>query len=383
MRCPAPSPPARPLCLAVILAVLLCASPSMSHAAGRDGRSFDTGSSMAAPAAGAPEELNALVAFLGTWRVEWTRGSGEEAATADCEAEVTLFNRGHGYMERLWCADWDGAGRPLATLALVTYNPANQVWVRGAANSVSESITVSQGQLVDGRLTLHDAIRPGGGALLRHSRLGLDLASDRPQWTVEHSIDDGATWQPFERRSYRRVDRAPGLDRRDDYGSPAEGLPAEARQFDFLIGEWTARNELTFPNGQQATWPAEATAVFALDGHAILEYNWFDVDPQLPDAATTVLRLYNRAMRRWESLFMPNRGHSILHFGGRWEDDRMVLHLFGVNTAASSIPRFVFHSIEPDRFGWFSEVSTDRGATFSKNWIIDTVRKRAAAPAEE
>ena len=349
--------------------------PSLLLAAGRDGRTFDPGTTMSVPAAGAPKELEAVIGLLGRWNVRLEHGSGETATSADCQAEVTLFNRGHGYMERMRCADWNGAGQPLATVAFVIYNPATELWARGEASSLTESITVSQGHLAGATMTLRNASRPGGGVQLLHSKLELTLGGDGYELTEAHSPDEGATWQRVMRRTYSRADEVSLLTRRDDYGVPAEGLPPEARQFDFLVGEWSSQHDMTFPNGQRAQWPAEATGVFALDGHGVVEFNWFDVDPSLPDAATTIVRVYNRAMRRWESLFVPNRGHSLLYFGGRWEDDRMVLHLFGADASAPTISRFIFHSIEPDRFGWFAEASTDRGATFNKTWLIDSVRK--------
>jgi len=120
--------------------------------------------------------------------------------------------------------------------------------------------------------------------------------------------------------------------------------------------------------------PTTATASIALGGHGVLEHSWFDLDPSLPDAATSILRLYNRAERRWESLYLTNRGNTLLDFGGAKEGDRIVLHLFDTRLG-DTISRFVFHNIEPDGYRWFAESSTDRGATFATTWTIDMTRR--------
>jgi hypothetical protein len=90
------------------------------------------------------------------------------------------------------------------------------------------------------------------------------------------------------------------------------------------------------------------------------------------DAA--IVRIYNRSMRRWESLYMTNRGNSVLFFGGRMEGDEMVLVLFDTDLGGGPLTRFVFHDMRPDGYSWFSEVSNDRGATFKKTWLIGVNR---------
>ena len=111
-------------------------------------------------------------------------------------------------------------------------------------------------------------------------------------------------------------------------GSAAPDLPEEARQFDFLLGEWDAYQDITLPTGQNYKFPSTTTAVRAMNGHAILEFNWYDTDPSLADAATSIIRIYNRAMRRWESLYVTNRFNGQLFFGGVKEGDELILTLF-------------------------------------------------------
>jgi hypothetical protein len=68
----------------------------------------------------------------------------------------------------------------------------------------------------------------------------------------------------------------------------------------------------------------------------------------------------------------------LLHFGGSREEDAMVLHLFDVNRNSPAIPRFVFRDIEPDRYSWFAENSTDRGITYANTWSIEVERIKSS-----
>ncbi len=163
--------------------------------------------------------------------------------------------------------------------------------------------------------------------------------------------------------------------------APAKGAPKALGRLAPLVGQWDL--ELEIRSGQDeplrsrgiAHLAYNATAVYALDGSAILEFDWHDADPSLPDAATTVLRLYNRSMRRWENLFLANRSNTPLHFGGVREHDRIVLHPFGAETGSNRLPRWIFFDTREHAYRWKGISSTDRGKTARLTWAIDYVRK--------
>lgn len=111
-----------------------------------------------------------------------------------------------------------------------------------------------------------------------------------------------------------------------------------------------------------------------LGGKALLEYNWFDSDPNMPDAATSILRIYNRAERRWESLFTTNRSNGLLRFGGVLDGGTMVLNAFDTDRTGR-MSHWVFHSIAKDSYRWYGENSSDGGETYQKVWLIDFKRK--------
>lgn len=366
--------------LSAILILLLFVSASTPSASGqelRNGKWFDPGVEMTKRAEGAPEQLDEMAYLIGQWDVAYeTFPTDTTSHKAQGMARVMYMNRGHGIMEQFYSPDFDGQGHELNTLSFLGYNLFRNIWNLGEVNSHTESIAVYDGDMEGNDLVMRNAIRRGGNAQVTYYRVSYKKGGqDGYTFEVETSGDHGKTWTPSLRKTYtRRTASDTFLASSSEYGSPAPNLPEEARQFDFLLGYWAAAQELTFPNGQVAKFPSLTSAVHALNGHAILEFNWYDVDPQLPDASTSIVRIYNRSMRRWESLFVTNRGNGMLFFGGAWEDDRMVLHNFESHTS-DPINHYIFHSIESDSYKWFAESSNDRGQTFNTNWIIEVTRK--------
>ena len=358
------------------LLVFLVAA-ELSVAQTRDGRLFDPGVEMTEPAEGAPDELAGMDYLLGQWDVDYRAFRADTLfRSGQSTASITFMNRGHAIMERWFCDACGRDDRNMSTLSFLAFNQVAGVWNLGTADGYSESVSVSSGSRVGEVLTLHNAVRHLGGASLTYYRTTYKPSDDGFSVLVETSTDYQATWDSTVVRRYSRRERDESFMRpRDDYGEPAPDRPREAAEFDFLIGSFDAPQQLTFPNGQQANFPSTTTAVYALDGAAILEYGWYDVDPNLPDAATSIVRLYNRAMNRWESLYMANRGNGALFFGGRRVDDEIVLGFFETDLTFGPLIRFVFHDIGDDVYHWYSESSTDLGETYQKTWIIDFARR--------
>lgn len=345
----------------------------------RDGKIFDPGYAMQTRSKGAHGELDKMAFLIGQWDVISKLFVNDSIShTAKGYAHVTYMNRGHAIMERFHCPDFDGKGNELNTMAFLTFSSTQKVWGLGEANSFTESITMLNGDFEGEHLVLHNAVRRLGGMILTYYRATYKkVSSDNIEFILETSTDADKSWKPAFIKSYRkRKESEQFMAAASELGSFAPGLPDEARQFDFLIGVYDAPQDLTFPNGQNVKFPSVTTAVYTLNGHAILEFGWYDVDPNLPDAATSIIRIYNRAMRRWESLYMTNRGNSLLYFGGRKEGDRIVLNLFETHTADPNMSRFVFHSVQKDSYQWFAESSQDRGKTFKKTWIIEATRNK-------
>lgn len=368
----------------------LALAPSLVHAGEplRDGVRFDPGAAMTEPAEGAPEGLASLA---------WMRGDHDVFCTyvvddttkyeAQGVASITFMNRGYSLMERFYCADFYGAGTEVSTLAFIVANPQRGLYSWSEANSYTQSIDVYSGAANalagdDGKgpwkLVLRHAERHNGNDVLTYYRMTIERETASGfTTTLDESTDFGETWKRRVVKRYGPMTRVDATFLAPDgsYGSPAPDLPEEAHDFDFLVGEWDASNDMTFPNGQTARWKANATAVYMMNGHCVMEFNWFDTDPNLPDAATTIVRLWNGQMRRWENLYLTNRSNSPLYFGGVREGDRIVLHRFNADAEGATINRWIFHSMEKNTYGWYGYTSRDRGETWAKTWIIDFARK--------
>lgn len=341
-----------------------------------NGQLYDQGALMATRSPNADSRLDAMTDYLGQWNVTITRFLPDGSQhTSSGQAKVTFMNRGYAYMEQLHIDDVDGNNTEAFQMSFLSFNPANAIWALGEASSFTESIYLYDGDFKNGTLILTTSIRHGGG--LTRTMYRMTYQFDDPknlEVQLETSTDAGSSWSPALKKIYTRSNSSVQLMADDGIGEPAKALPTAARQFDFLLGEWNATHKILLGD-RWVTFPVNATAVHALGGHGILEHSWYDVDPSLPDAATTILRIYNRATRQWESLYLANRGNALLHFGGKMEEDEMVLHLFDIDRASASIPRFVFHDIKKDRYAWYAESSTDHGRTFNKTWTIELTRK--------
>jgi len=361
--------------ISTLIVMLICALLGQAHA-GLDGYVFDQGAVMSTRSPGADAALDQLAFYRGSWHVEYKSFAADgRAKLAYAIADVSYVNRGHGLIERLHSDQIEG--HTLDTVTMIAYNPGAGYWTMGIVDSFKENIAMFNGYFHRNRLVLHDAVRTGGGVLLTHYRASFDHP-DEPGFSfkLEQSTDDQQSWQTLLTKTYTPADSPHGFFKnRKGLGKAASDMPGEARQFDFLLGQWDAAHAITMPNGQLVQFPVNSTAVFTMSGHAVMEHSWYDVDPNLPDAATTIIRIYNRAMRRWESLYLSNRGNGMLYFGGRQEGDRIVLHNFANNSANRSIPFYVFYDIKQDHYLWYAESSSDRGKTYNKTWTIEMSRK--------
>lgn len=361
--------------------ILLTALFSTARAQLRDGVLFDPGVKMTQPAEGAPEALSRMLFVLGQWDVDYSEFRADTLfRSGHGLASITLMNRGHAIMERMYCtlcAD----SLDINTLSFLGYNHRANVWNLGEANGFTESISVHSGDFEGDDLVLRNAIRRGGGPVVTtyrttYRRDGGDFAVER-----DVSTDHGETWSPQIRRNYRRrTDSDSFLMGSSKYGMADPAQPEEARAFDFLIGAYDAPMQFHFPDGRNPAFESTTTAVFVMNGQAVLEYGWYDADTRLPDAATSIIRLYNRAMRRWESLYMANRSNGTLFFGGRKDGDEIILSEFESDLDNGPIQRWVFHDIGKDEYHWYGAQSFDRGKTYSKYWIIDMTRKESDVP---
>lgn len=140
----------------------------------------------------------------------------------------------------------------------------------------------------------------------------------------------------------------------------------EARQFDFWLGDWTARFQ---SNGKPVMARNSVSALF--DGCVIFEQ--FDGAPGSPLKGLSH-SVYDAIAKRWKQTWVDNTG-AYLDFVGGWEGDRMVLMREVERNGQKFRQRMVWFDIRPDAFNWHWERSDDGGKTWTVNWRIEYQRR--------
>ena len=341
-----------------------------------DGKIFDSGISMQKASANAPAEISKLSNMIGYWDIVYKIYDKDKVKSeALGTAYLHYMNRGHHIMERAHIPNFDKKNE-LNLISFIAYSKNLKRFNIGEGNSFTESIAIFDGDFKNNTLELMSSIRKNGSVLNTLVKRTISIQKNKLIAKELESTDYGKSWKQSKEIEYtRRKTKSALFDHQTTYGNYNSGQINEQREFDFLLGEFNSIQELLLPNGKKAKFPSNATAVHILNGNGILEYNWYDVDKNNPDAATTILRLYNRSMRRWESLYITNRLGNNLYFGGKKEGENIVLTFFNTNSASPSISFFVFHSISKNEYRWYSETTRDRYHSNIKNWTIDFKRK--------
>lgn len=372
--------PNRRLIIVVIgVLAVLCGSLSATERdnAPPEHPSTDPGMQMTAPSGLAPEPLSNVSFMHGQWQVEWIDHRSGSEKTQQGIADIRWINRGHALSEEFHA---DGE-TPQDSLFLLAYATSVGHFSLGEVDARSRSITLFDGHWAHDRLLLEAVQRTGGGSVRTHLRLHITPVEAGFDSRLESSSDHGMSWQTVLEKRYRPRQSKLDWFIRQPQTAQADAHWPQARQFDFLIGHWVNQNRIRVGPDQFAEFPAHSVASHALNGQAIREFSSYDVDPNNPEAATTIIRIFNPAMRQWENLYMTNRSNTLLHFNGRQEGEEMVLHNLGIDMRAANVPMYRFFDIEADRFSWQARSSTDQGASWQNNWDITATRSSAQNPS--
>ncbi|HSM04352.1 MAG TPA: hypothetical protein VK858_07010 [Longimicrobiales bacterium] len=155
----------------------------------------------------------------------------------------------------------------------------------------------------------------------------------------------------------------------------ASSLPAEARQFDFWVGEWDVNLRIRQDDG---SWPdavsSRARIHPILGGKAILEL-WSDAREDGIKGYS--LRYFDTARDEWVLWLNwpgPNRSGSSSLSGtfrhGRGEFSAVRTQPDGTET----ISRYTFSDVTPTSLRWDDSYSSDGGETWSHRWIMEFTR---------
>ena len=139
-------------------------------------------------------------------------------------------------------------------------------------------------------------------------------------------------------------------------------LDAHKGDFDYLLGEW----EFTSVSKEHGPGKGFWTAVRLATGQILDEFRVVG-DNHETWYVTSTLRSYNAGLDRWELVGMVEGGGlqdvgSAQRVGGEVHIEQK----FGVATGNTSILRIRYYNIQPDRFSWTADRSTDGGKTWSK-----------------
>ncbi len=133
--------------------------------------------------------------------------------------------------------------------------------------------------------------------------------------------------------------------------------------FDYLLGDW----QFTAVSKEHGPFKGFWSAV-SLDTGQILDEFRIVGDNRETWYVTSTLRAYNAALDRWELVGMGGGGGlQDVGTGQRVGGEVHIEQKFGVASGNMSILRIRYYNIQPDRFSWTADRSTDGGKTWSKD----------------
>jgi len=172
-------------------------------------------------------------------------------------------------------------------------------------------------------------------------------------------------------------------------GSPPTqtNAPREAKQFDFLVGQWALTAEpkvsvLVATFHGQPKLPGTWKAWRALDGFGIEDEMRLTDDAGNPRSLAHSVRIWNRQARKWSSSTLDVYRSRFSEASAEWKGGVMTLTTRG--TADDGRPyvlRAHFYDIRPNAFRWRQDRSYDGGRTWDEGTLrIEAKRVAAVAP---
>jgi len=141
---------------------------------------------------------------------------------------------------------------------------------------------------------------------------------------------------------------------------------------DFWLGDWDV--SWVGRTGRRGSGRNRITRV--VDGRGVLE----QFDGRVPGGQLLGMSLSIRDNEdgRWRQTWIDSSG-GYLDFVGVAADGRIAFQRPTVEDGVPTLRRMVWTDVEPDRFAWRWQRSTDQGATWTDEWVIDYRRRRSRA----
>jgi hypothetical protein len=145
---------------------------------------------------------------------------------------------------------------------------------------------------------------------------------------------------------------------------------AHQGDFDYLLGDWAFTSVSREFGKGGGYW----SAVRLAEGAQVLDEYRVVGDSGQTYYASSTLRAYNAALDQWELVSAESgTGLQNVGTGHRVGAEMHIEQKFGVMSSTPSIWRIRYYEIQPDRFSWAGDRSTDGG----KTWVIDFLRIEA------
>jgi hypothetical protein len=172
------------------------------------------------------------------------------------------------------------------------------------------------------------------------------------------------------------------------HGTPQQAAaPAEARQHDFLVGQWELVVKVPAAGLAQkihgtprlvGTWKAWR----AFEGFGIEDELRITDAAGNPVSLSHAMRYYDRAARAWSVALLDVYRGKLSIATEEWKDARMTQSSRGTDQEGKpALFRSRFFDITPASFRWQQDRSTDDGKTWTEGTLrIDAKRVDASAP---
>ena len=178
---------------------------------------------------------------------------------------------------------------------------------------------------------------------------------------------------------------APAQHRAGNQQAPA--APPEARQHDFLIGQWELIVKVPAVGLAQkihgtprlaGTWKAWR----AFDGFGIEDELRITDAAGNPISLSHAMRFYDRATRSWNVTLLDVYRGKVSAATAEWKDGRMTQSSRGTDQEGKpALFRSRFSDITPAGFRWQQDRSTDDGKTWTEGTLrVEAKRVAATAP---
>jgi hypothetical protein len=174
---------------------------------------------------------------------------------------------------------------------------------------------------------------------------------------------------------------------------PARGAQtctsAEARAFDFWLGNWNIEQRILQQDGTWLSLGAETTVSQALDGCALVEhwrgdvqFFWQGMDTVKPMQGLSV-RAHNPSTGKWYihwmDTFNPQFGEP---YSGGFTEGRGEFFRNWSTPQGARTGRITFSDITRDSVHWELATSSDDGASWTTLWVMAMTRRENGTSAE-